>query len=797
MLLAWGLVAHNSGAGWVQAVGDALAGILGVGLVGSGGRRGPRQGWRSSRPRATGPPASRGAAGDVVHPRCGSGRSTRPAPRRSSGRTGHRRAPGRTPHSETASPPERAAGRGAGHAAARRPRRATTASCSRSPPRPLRVVVVAQDRRRRTRPYAARGTAPGSASAPAPGTARTPPAAGSSTRRSRSASPAACALPARGPPTLGALARHGPQRGADGARDGGPDRRARHLGDPPARRHRRRRAAGGAGHGDGRRARRPGSVGAPGHDRGRRARGSGPSATAAAPAVAWRAPWASPTGLSPPPRRARREIHEPLRAVKRANRPGPPEHSVTLRVACAGAVITGIAACRAEGELSWTVAGGSITLVMVGMVLAYRTRERPLPWIKPILALSAVAAFVWFFRQLTGQTIYDVSTVENPLAVLFVWVQVAHAFDVPARRDLAFSLAGSASLMAVAAAQAIDLAFGVYVVAVVGLRAGGARRHVGIGQRRGAPPGRWCARRSGICGRDRHRGPRRPARPARGGAHRLPLRRRAPAPRYPVPGGLAGDGKVAQLAKPGTTAGATRVGGYLGFSNRLDTALRGALGDTVVMRVRADRPSYWIGETFDTWDGANWTATPTPRSSVAPAGRLTVHPPRPDTRPGDSGDRPPDVLCRAVVAQPGVPRRHRPRGVVPDPRPLRLGPRLHRLPHRPGPGSDLHGGVVRDTHRRRTSSALRPTPSRGAGVDPAPTPRSPTPIPRAQALAAVGHRRRHDHLRQGAEPHRLDRQAHPLLHRHPSARGRARTPSTSSSSGTAPASASRSPPRWR
>jgi uncharacterized protein (DUF58 family) len=32
VLLAWGLVAHNSGAGWVQAVGDILAGILGVGL---------------------------------------------------------------------------------------------------------------------------------------------------------------------------------------------------------------------------------------------------------------------------------------------------------------------------------------------------------------------------------------------------------------------------------------------------------------------------------------------------------------------------------------------------------------------------------------------------------------------------------------------------------------------------------------------------------------------------------------------------------------------------------------------
>ncbi|HVA04010.1 MAG TPA: DUF58 domain-containing protein [Acidimicrobiales bacterium] len=33
VLVAWGLVAHNSGAGWVQAVGDVLAGILGVGLL--------------------------------------------------------------------------------------------------------------------------------------------------------------------------------------------------------------------------------------------------------------------------------------------------------------------------------------------------------------------------------------------------------------------------------------------------------------------------------------------------------------------------------------------------------------------------------------------------------------------------------------------------------------------------------------------------------------------------------------------------------------------------------------------
>ncbi len=301
-------------------------------------------------------------------------------------------------------------------------------------------------------------------------------------------------------------------------------------------------------------------------------------------------------------------------AVKRANRPGPPEHSITLRVACAGAVITGIAACRAEAELSWTVAIGSIVLVVLGMILAYRTRQRPLPWIKPILAISAVAAFVWFFRQLTGQTIYDVSTVESPLAVLFVWVQVAHSFDVPARRDLAFSLAGSASLMAVAAAQAIDLDFGVYVLVwlacgLAGLVAmwgsaseGGRLRPSGLLATLGAVGVTGVVVLAIL--------------PAPHVAGRIDFpSNTGPGSTLPVPGSLAGDGKVAQLAKPGTSAGASRVGGYLGFSDRLDTALRGALADTVVMRVRADRPSYWIGETFDSWDGANWDAIPTPHGS--------------------------------------------------------------------------------------------------------------------------------------------------------------------------------------
>jgi transglutaminase-like putative cysteine protease len=76
----------------------------------------------------------------------------------------------------------------------------------------------------------------------------------------------------------------------------------------------------------------------------------------------------------------------------------------------------------------------------------------------------------------------------------------------------------------------------------------------------------------------------------------------------PGAGGLTGDaGKATEPARAGSPAGATRVGGFLGFATHLDTALRGSLGNTVVMRVRAQRPSYWIGETFDIWNGQSWS----------------------------------------------------------------------------------------------------------------------------------------------------------------------------------------------
>ncbi len=298
-----------------------------------------------------------------------------------------------------------------------------------------------------------------------------------------------------------------------------------------------------------------------------------------------------------------------LDRIKSANRPGPPEHSIALRVACGAAVVIGVAACWAEGELSPVVTVTAVGLVTIGMLFSYLTRNRPRAWVKVLLALGALSAFFWFFHQLTGQGLYDINTVEDPLAVLFVWIQVTHAFDVPARRDLAFSLAGSASLMAVAAAQAINLSFALYALPWIAFGLWGL-----VGLWHSASGGgrvSWRALVTTLVGVSVLTTAVLLVLPAPNVAGRIDFPANAGAGlNVANPGGLAGDANNAsEPARAGTPAGADRVGGYLGFSTRLDTALRGSLGNTVVMRVRAQRPSYWVGETFDGWNGENWKAS--------------------------------------------------------------------------------------------------------------------------------------------------------------------------------------------
>ena len=293
------------------------------------------------------------------------------------------------------------------------------------------------------------------------------------------------------------------------------------------------------------------------------------------------------------------------------NRPGPPEHSISFRAASALAVVIGIGACWSEGELSPAVSLFAVVATALGNIVSYRRRAHPWTGVKPILALCAVGGFVWFILTVTRTASPgDIATVEAPLAVLFAWVLSTHAFDVPSRRDVTYSLTGSTALIAVAASQSVDLALGAWVLAWVGCGLWGlVAMWQSVSETDGVP---W-----------------RPlvAAGALVGAAALVLVAVLPAPKVstslaftssspnsqPVssPSNLT-DGKGALPAHAANAAGRTGVGGFLGFATSLDTADRISLGDQVIMRVRASRPNYWVGQTFDSWNGRSWIQSANP-----------------------------------------------------------------------------------------------------------------------------------------------------------------------------------------
>lgn len=87
------------------------------------------------------------------------------------------------------------------------------------------------------------------------------------------------------------------------------------------------------------------------------------------------------------------------------------------------------------------------------------------------------------------------------------------------------------------------------------------------------------------------------------------------APSVDSPGGLAlPDGSsTPQNAPDGTDPDRGTIGnvvGYPGFTETLDTSVRGDLGDQLVMRVRAPEPAFWRGQTFSEFDGRTWTVSP-------------------------------------------------------------------------------------------------------------------------------------------------------------------------------------------
>ncbi|MDQ7840942.1 MAG: transglutaminaseTgpA domain-containing protein, partial [bacterium] len=302
---------------------------------------------------------------------------------------------------------------------------------------------------------------------------------------------------------------------------------------------------------------------------------------------------------------------------------GAPEHSVPLRLWTMASVVVSIMAVTAHDDFLEHRLIVPV-LVAAGFAFSHWRRGKRNWWVKLILAALCLQVGWQFLRDVYADPFHT----SVPLTVLLLWLQTLHSFDVPARRDLLFSLLSSVILMAVAAAFGRDLTYLFYLVpyalaAVQVLVHNAWQAAVEAASPPGGAPGRPARMVSGS-----GTGPRlwgmMPA------ANHLLIVVLLVAgvvfaltPRYEgmrlvtlpfSPQRLLLDffaGRIFNPAYPdgGDDSGAQRLWnprGYFGFGTTVDLRLRGRLDDTVVMRVRSTHQFNWRALVFDTYTGAGW-----------------------------------------------------------------------------------------------------------------------------------------------------------------------------------------------
>jgi transglutaminase-like putative cysteine protease len=201
-----------------------------------------------------------------------------------------------------------------------------------------------------------------------------------------------------------------------------------------------------------------------------------------------------------------------------------------------------------------------------------------------------------------------------PLAELFLWIQVLHSFDLPARRDLQFSLVSGLVLMAMAATLALDVSFifflAGYVLFALPAMFGMYLSELGVSPRqflREIPVGKaltWTAAISVIL------------MTITVGAYlatpRLPGMRVQSLPfsaekalSAAFRGGISGPSVNLNERLPMSRA--TFSGkAYPGFNQSRDLRVRGRLSKELIMRVKSTNPSYHRGQVFVKYTGRGW-----------------------------------------------------------------------------------------------------------------------------------------------------------------------------------------------
>ncbi|HEV3353967.1 MAG TPA: transglutaminaseTgpA domain-containing protein [Acidimicrobiales bacterium] len=313
-----------------------------------------------------------------------------------------------------------------------------------------------------------------------------------------------------------------------------------------------------------------------------------------------------------------------LERLKRINASPPPEESIGLRVTVLVAVLAAAAAVLNENVGGRALQVACLVGIPVGFALSHLARHKDRFWLKVALAVALLVAFILFLGSVRAVLAGgSVSEIQIPLAELFLWVQVLHSMDVPARRDLLFSLVSSLTLITAAGVLSVSLGFApwliVWGVAALASLVLAYRRQldevptltnpVGAAQRpaRLARPVLAVVAAVALLGTGAFL-----VVPAAGTTKSLAFPAHLPqALRVPLPGGLSnpslGAGDPARRTDARRGSGGRESFGYFGFSDSLDTSVRGRPDNTMVMRVKAPEPDFWRGQTFDRWDGRSWT----------------------------------------------------------------------------------------------------------------------------------------------------------------------------------------------
>lgn len=294
-----------------------------------------------------------------------------------------------------------------------------------------------------------------------------------------------------------------------------------------------------------------------------------------------------------------------------------PEHSVPFRLAVGGLVTVGLVATA--DQLEWpNYALAAIALTWAGLFYSYHGRHRNNWGVKAVLSVLMIVTLLNFFRGLAASA-YDPRV---PLAELLIWLQTLHSWDVPARKDLNYSMLVALILISLAAVLTFRMSFFVYLVLFVA--AALAALHFNHLSR--------VTELTGATVRDLSR-PAQPLRLAFSVGRLLVLLLLGAGflfllmPRYqsmrlralPVSWEMqfrlpkVSDGQVVNPSYPQSTPQDPSQrpffseDSYFGFNPVVDLNTRGVLSEEIVMKVRSSGFVYYRGLAFDHYDGRFWT----------------------------------------------------------------------------------------------------------------------------------------------------------------------------------------------